>query len=745
MCSPGTLIRAIAGILVVALFFVDASASPADALPESVPDTTGTTTLYVNSIRFSGNNSVPEKELREIIVTTEPTSFLGLGIFGKSRKPFDPENFERDLGVIKKLYTYKGYFFADIRSSMQYRKKNGRIDISITIAENEPARMDSLAYEGLEAVDEEIRDRYVRSGILKTGDVFSVEKLIAERDRTMTFFRNEGYAFFHEDSIRIRVDTVGTNAGVRYSLRLPEKLVYGSPVHAVVHNPVRRDTLSSERRFLKDSISGVVFGSQKVHPDLITSAIAFRPDQIAQESLEQKTLQNFGKTNVFSSIVIKPDSVRDGRLYTTVHLEPAPKHQIEPKLLVDNRYGSLFFGVSAAYENRNLLGGAEQFKASLEFGTQTSYSNNLLDNLEEDDYDKFIPYEFSAKSSLIMPVLQRPDNVYSAYVEYSRSRSPILLSTVNGLVRGSYSAKPGPSSRLSFDFFEFELVQKDSLRGFRKLFKTDLAENIGIDPDNDVAVDAGIDSLLETRINQTFRLRYNYTNLNRAPVPKNIWNLDLLVEESGSLAWLVDQIIDTKSYEGFTDKDPQIFGTQYSQYLKAETRLGFLRNLSPERQLAGRLHLGWMMPYGKAEATPEERRFYAGGANSMRGWLFNTLGPGSSASEVAANFGADIKLELGLEYRWKFFTLFDQPSGVTFFTDIGNIWDRTGPYGFSLNSLMNDFAWDFGVGLRVGSPIGPFRFDFAWKIHDPAEEDSWLISKWNPLDFTFNFGIGEAF
>jgi len=344
-----------------------------------------------------------------------------------------------------------------------------------------------------------------------------------------------------------------------------------------------------------------------------------------------------------------------------------------------------------------------------------------------------------------MPVLQRPDNVYSAYIEYSRSRSPILLSTVNGLVRGSYSAKPAPSSRLSFDFFEVELVQKDSLRGFRKLFRTDLAENIGIDPDNDVAVDAGIDSLLETRINQTFRLRYNYTNLNSSPVPKNIWNLDLLVEESGSLAWLVDQIIDTKSYEGFTDKDPQIFGTQYSQYLKAETRLGFLRNLSPQRQLAGRLHLGWMMPYGKAESTPEERRFYAGGANSMRGWLFNTLGPGSSASEAAANFGADIKLELGLEYRWKFFTLFDQPSGVTFFTDIGNIWDRNGPYGFSLNSLMNDFAWDFGVGLRIGSPIGPFRLDFGWKIHDPAEQDSWLISKWSPLDFTFNFGIGEAF
>lgn len=739
-----TLFRAIAGILVVALFFAGAEASPAEKATENQPDTTGTSPFYVNSIRFIGNTAVPDEELRQIIVTTEPTSFLGLGLFGKSGKQFDPEDFERDLAIIRKLYIYKGYFFADIRSSMQYRNKSNKVDILISINEKEPARVDSLAYEGLDVIDEKLKQQYFAGSILKTGETFSVEKLIAERDRSMTFFREEGYTFFHEDSIRIRVDTVGANAGILYRLRLPEKLVYG-PVRAVVHNPVRSDTTSLQKHFVEDSVSGIVFGRQKIKPALIANAVAFREGQVTRESLEQKTLQNFGKTNIFASIIVRPDSARDGRLYTTVHLEPAPKHQIEPKLLVDNRYGSLFFGASIAYENRNLLGGAEQFKTTAEFGTQTSYSNNLLDNLDEGDYTKFIPYEFSLKSSLVMPVLEKPDNSYSAYVEYSRAKLPILLSNISGLVRGTYSAKLGPSSRLSFDFFEFEWVQKDSLRGFRKLFKTDLAENISIDPTDNAAVDAGIDSLLETRVNQTFRLRYNYTSQNNLIPKKNIWNLDLLLEESGSLTWLIDKLIDTKSYSEFTDDEPQIFGTAYSQYVKVETKLGFTRNLSTKRQLAGRLHLGWMMPYGKADDTPEDRRFFAGGANSMRGWLFNTLGPGSSQSEAAANFGADIKLELGLEYRWKFFKLFGQPSGITFFSDIGNIWDRSGPYAFSVNSLVNDFAWDVGVGLRIGSPIGPFRFDFAWKIHDPTEEEAWRIQKWSPLDYTFNFGIGEAF
>ena len=456
-------------------------------------------------------------------------------------------------------------------------------------------------------------------------------------------------------------------------------------------------------------------------------------------------MQNFGATNLFSSIYISPDSVSADKIYTTIHLETAPKHQIEPKILVDNRYGSLFFGGSLAYENKNLFGGAEQFRTATEYGAQTGYNDTLLQNLNTDQYAKVIPYEFSLKSSLVMPVLKKPGNFYSTTVEYSTSKLPVLLSNKNGLIRGTYSARLNPSSRLNFDFFEFEWVKKDSLKGFKQLFKTDLANNIGINPSDEAAINAGIDSLLETHVNQSFRLRYNTTNRPIVASDKTIWNLDLLAEESGSLAWLIDNYLDTKSRSGFTDKDPQIFGTTYSQYVKLETGLILSKNFSPRSQLAGRGKIGWMMPYGKAETTPEERRFYAGGTNSMRGWLFNTLGPGRNANEVAANFGADIKLELNIEYRQKFFTFFNQPSGITFFSDIGNIWDRTGPYAFNLKSLTRDFAWDAGVGLRIGSPIGPFRFDFAYKLHDPAQAKPWRISNLNIGDYTFSFGIGEAF
>ncbi|NTW51265.1 MAG: sorting and assembly machinery component 50 [Chlorobiaceae bacterium] len=721
-------------------------------LPGSLWTGTGTlaaagkssTPQEVTSIRIKGNKALKSDEIRGIMTTSTRTSFIGTGIFRGGVRPFISEDFEKDINLIRKLYTFKGYFFAEVDTTV-VRKPGRTVDILIQIRENNPTRLDSLSYAGLDNLTEEIRARYLKKSQLKLKDIFSVEKLIAERDRTLEFFRENGYSYFHPDSIRIKVDTLGLNAGVHFQLSLPEHFTYG-PVKAVVHDPIKKDDAKTAVRFQRDNISVTIYGGQKFSRKLFSSSIAMKQGKLTQQSLEQQTLQNFGSTNLFSSISIEKDSIKAGSVYTTVHLEPSPKHQIEPKLVVDNRYGSLFLGGALAYENRNLFGGGQQLRLSTNYGTQTSANTNLLGNLKEGQYDKIIPYEFNIKANLLMPVLKKQGSFYNTSAEYSQARLPVLLSSRREIFRGTYSTKPSANTRLNFDFFEIEVVRKDSLRGFQQLFKTDLARNIGINPANPTAVKNGIDSLLQTRLNQTFRLQYNYSNrLDTSPLKKTTWNLTTTAEESGSLLWLIDKYVDKKQYTGFGDMDPQIFGTAYSQYFKLDTQLAFAREVMPDRQLAGRIALGWMSPYGRATTTPEEHRFYAGGSNSMRGWLFNTLGPANSSSKAISNFGADIKAELGLEYRMKLFKVFGQPSGVTFFTDVGNIWDRKGPYAFSLQSLTRDFAWDWGTGLRIGSPIGPFRFDFAWKVHDPANPSPWQFTNVGLSNLTFNFGIGEAF
>jgi outer membrane protein assembly factor BamA len=700
----------------------------------------------VDRISITGNKAITTEEIRSIMLTTTRSSFLGTGLFAGAERPFSSDDFDKDIGLIRKLYTFKGYFSAGVDTTIVRKPKSRNVDLFIRIRENEPSRVDSVSYAGLESIPAEMQRRFERRKSLNKGDIFSVEQLIAERDRTVEFFRDHGYALFHPDSIRIKVDTAGLNAGVRFRVALPGQLVYG-PVGVVVHAPSRRDEGRSVKHFTRDSVAVTIYGKQKFNDGLFANSIAFRPGTMTRYSLEQRTLQNFGATGLFSSISIDKDSLMEGRVYSTIHLDPSPKHLIEPKLLVDNRYGSLFIGSSLAYENRNLFGGAEQFRLTTAYGTQTTGGNSALDKLDETEYEAARPYEMSVTGSLVMPVLKKHgSSAYSVTTEYSQSRLPVLLSNKKGLLRASYSTNPTKHSRINFDFFEIELAQKDSLRGFRKLFIRELAENIGVDPNNTDDVTRSIDSLLQRRINQTFRLQYSYSNRPAQPrTGHSYMNLNASAEESGSLFWLIDRYVDKESYPGFNEGDPQIFGTAYSQFIKLDTHASLLRQLSPDRQVAGRVTLGWMSPYGNSETTPEDRRFYAGGANSMRGWLFNTLGPGNSTSEAASNFGADIKLELGLEYRMRLFRFLGQPGGVTLFSDIGNIWDRKGPYALTLKSLARDFAWDAGAGLRFGSPIGPLRFDFAWKLHDPASTKPWRFRELNLNDLTFNFGIGEAF
>ena len=695
-------------------------------------------------IRVTGNKALTTDEIRGIMTTSTRSSFLGTGLFRGAVRPFIQEDFEKDINLIRKLYTFKGYFFADVDTTV-VRKEGRTVNILVRIKENQPTRIDSLSYTGLESVPKELRALYFKQSHLKVKDIFSVEKLIQERDRSLEFFKEYGYTFFHPDSIRIKVDTLGLNAGVRFRLKLPGQFAYGT-IRTVIHDPRKKDDPKTATRFQRDSISVTIYGRQKFSQKLFPAAIAWRPGQITRQSLEQRTLQNFGATNLFSSISIEKDSIKAGNIYTTIHLEPSPKHQIEPKFLVDNRYGSLFLGGALGYENRNLFGGGQQLRLSSNYGTQTTSNTNILGNLQPGQYDKIIPYELNLKADLIFPVLKKQGSFYGATAEYSQSKLPVLLSSRREIFRGTYSTRPTTNSRINFDFFEIEVVRKDSLRGFQQLFKTDLAKNIGINPNNPAAVSKGIDSLLQTRLNQTFRLQYIYSNRHdTSPLKTTTWNLTTTAEESGSLLWLIDKYVDKKNYTGFTDTDPQIFGTAYSQYVKLDAQLALAKDVSPDRQVAGRIALGWMSPYGRATTTPEDHRFYAGGSNSMRGWLFNTLGPANCTSAATSNFGADIKAELGLEYRMKLFKVFGQPSGITFFTDVGNIWDRRGPYAFSLQSLTHDFAWDWGTGLRIGSPIGPFRFDFAWKVHDPANPNPWQISNMNLSNLTFNFGIGEAF
>ena len=149
---------------------------------------------------------------------------------------------------------------------------------------------------------------------------------------------------------------------------------------------------------------------------------------------------------------------------------------------------------------------------------------------------------------------------------------------------------------------------------------------------------------------------------------------------------------------------------------------------------------------------PFEKRYYAGGANGVRGWGVRTLGPGCfNASKSQSSFiyqCGDIRLDMNLEYRAKLFWVIE----LGLFIDAGNIWtirdyeDQAGGV-FKFNKFYEQIALAYGLGIRLDFNYFLLRLDMGMKAHNPATgQEPWpLVHPRFSRDSEFHFSVGYPF
>jgi outer membrane protein insertion porin family len=147
--------------------------------------------------------------------------------------------------------------------------------------------------------------------------------------------------------------------------------------------------------------------------------------------------------------------------------------------------------------------------------------------------------------------------------------------------------------------------------------------------------------------------------------------------------------------------------------------------------LAGALRVGGIHPRSPetAESTSPDNlqvpiavRYFAGGRISNRAFPTDYLGAEGTFSDDGSPIGGAGLLVANLELRFPV----AGSVGGSLFVDGGNVW----PSWKDANTA--EMRWGAGLGVRVETPMGPFRLEYGWKLDQRTGE--------SPGELFFSFG-----
>lgn len=630
-----------------------------------------------------------------------------------------------------------GYLHAKVSSSLYVRPKtaerrNPDCEVTYTLEPGDPFMVRNVSYD--------IQDNNIKQmlsgpdssplGSLRSGRQFSVSDLNAERSTLTKYLQDNGFYKFNKEFVRFIADTVAGKNSVDVTMQLlPYRASRTSPdtLHPsyTIRNINYRSYDESVRLPLRRSVLEECTFFKEGGP--------YSADGYAKTYQRFSRLQALRYTNIrFTEL---PDSIQPNALDCDIIMSARKPNSISFQPEGTNTAGDLGAAVSIMYENRNLFHGSESFSVQLR-GAYEAITG--LEGYNNKDY-----VEYGIESRLQFPRFVIPF-VSNAYMHNSSSTSELSVAynmqnrpefhrrVFSAALRYKWSV---PHRNLSYKLDAIDL-NYIYMPWISETFKHDYLDSVS---------------------NRNAILRYNYEDLFIMKIGFGVaYNngtdaIKFNIETAGNL-------LNALSYacRFNTNKENQytLFNIAYAQYVKGDIDATHVFKLGPKRELVMHGGLGIAYPYGNSTILPFEKRYFSGGANSVRGWSVRGLGPGSySGTDGRIDFinqTGDIKLDLSLEYRtflfWKLY-------GAAFL-DAGNIWTirnyESQPGGqFRFDEFYKQIAVAYGFGLRFNFGYFVLRFDGGMRAIDPAcpsGKGHYPIFHPNiKRDFAFHFAVGLPF
>ncbi|MBX3043071.1 MAG: BamA/TamA family outer membrane protein [Candidatus Kapabacteria bacterium] len=667
-------------------------------------------------------------------------------------KYFNETTAEMDVQTLWHYYNTNGFHFAKVSYSFYPDFEDKHNVLKFNIIENQRFSIDTLVYIGLDSIDESTLKKINAVKKISKGLPYSEQQIVDEVNIVLNLLLNNGYyyAALEVEPVFINTETISDSI-------------------TVIFNPGKRQRIT--KLDFVDSLNNqnIVVRNMKMLQIDIKEGDWYNRSRVQSSINNLHTLGTFNLVSIDTSSVFMPFT--DSTLSMLVYTQYRKQKEWGVGMFVNNTQIDNFtnVGVEANIMHRN-WGGAAQ-------------SGNIFANARLRNISRFLAGQagefegqigFRIAQPLVWSIenmrigatgsfyysLSTVDRLFNISSWYLPIRFPIQLTNETYL------------NQIIIDFnFEFQNPVNfvDVVRDFEN------QDN----PANDNQTETA-------RLVQALLLYQNLYDYLNGPgitlLTSNVFGLSLIGDSrnhpfspnSGDHFFF--------SMDGWNVflAHPWISGI--AKYLRLQTTYNMFFKTGANAVSAFKFRAGVINLVDDYNAyVPFERQFFAGGANSVRGWLSRELhySPIESAEyakvgetsdlvldtrsyKLISNvLGSSAILEGSVEWRYTFpmpkgidETFAEQISkiGLTFFVDYGNAYHWYAEGDETNNMIWYEYftkmAWAAGVGIRYDTPIGPIRLDFGFPVYKPGYnlpdyqiwDDSAIFR-----DMKFHFGIGHSF
>jgi outer membrane protein insertion porin family len=616
----------------------------------------------------------------------------------KTGEIFDQFQLNEDIINIKKLYAKKGYSLAEISSD--FTETEGKVTVTILIKEKSRIRIRKISFEGnkyfkdarLRKIIKTKKKGWFNSGFFKE-DVWS-----EDIDRLTVFYQLEGFIDVEVDSI---IDynqpkdamyiTFKINEGKQY--KVGKVFFKGNQAFS---DPVLTDglELTDEQIYSENKLRSDISKIQSHYFDAGYIASAVKADTVLNQETGHVDISydvSEGKIGYLDRINIKGNvRTKDVVIRREMRLYPGDRYNGDKLRRSRQRLYNLGYFEEVSFNTEDEPSTLPD-KYDLDVFVKESKTGEFSFGAGYSSVDKFIGFIDLTQRNFDLfnfPTFTGAGQMLKIRMEFGSERKDYELGFVEPWLLG-YPLTAGfnlysrtrdwdkyDEKRIGGNFFISKEWSEYWTNRWTYRYESIRITDITDDASNAIKQEEGKNYISSIRPDIIHDSRDNIYN------PTTGWYNLVSVEYAGG------DLGGDKDFIRYETKNNKYFPIGIDGVLEFQARFGMVE------------------AFGDSQEVPVYERFYAGGANTIRGYKERRVGPEGERGDpiggrLRAIFNAEYTHRLTNNLKW------------AFFYDIGNVWANHQ----ELDSDQLKLKSSIGTGFRVKTPLGPIRLDYGYALN----------------------------